>query len=332
MNWILWLGLLAWSGIPITLLVADRVIDADSHRFLRLLGWPIVVGSAVLIVVVGAAEPQYLQLVGWGALVGLMGTITLDVVRLVGLRFGAFPLDMPLVFGAMATGQIRGFQRLVMGRVLRQALESDTIEDFVRARVRRLPRLTKRQRVNVAAMMTGAIATLSDDEARRVGEAQFAALSSLVENDRRKVMATMDAAATAARPGQPRGLPRIPMSRFRSAAASAVEQYRADDAPGFRSSLLAGYLWHAVNGVTFGIMYALIFGQGSWLWALAWGAAVWLAMMIAMPLMMPTLALPKWFPVVPFVAHVAMVGPFVLLTLWVSDGADLGSLVGWLAA
>ncbi len=96
--------------------------------------------------------------------------------------------------------------------------------------------------------------------------------------------------------------------------------------------MLAGYLWHTVNGVTFGVMYALIFGQGSWLWALAWGTAVWLAMMIAMPLMMPTLALPNWFPVVPFVAHVAMVGPFVLLTLWVSDGADLGSLVGWLAA
>jgi len=46
--------------------------------------------------------------------------------------------------------------------------------------------------------------------------------------------------------------------------------------------------------------------------------------------MMPTLGLPAWFPVVPLIAHFAMVAPFIWLTLWVTDSSDLMSLLGWL--
>ena len=127
MNWILWLVLLGWSAVPITLLVADRVVDLDSHKLLRFWGLPLLVGSAALLLAVGVTRSDYLELVAWGALVGLFGTVTLDVVRLIGLRFGAFPLDMPVVFGAMATGRIRIFQHLVMGRVLRGQMTTGTL-------------------------------------------------------------------------------------------------------------------------------------------------------------------------------------------------------------
>jgi hypothetical protein len=52
-------------------------------------------------------------------------------------------------------------------------------------------------------------------------------------------------------------------------------------------------------------------------------------MMAAMPAMMPVLKLPGWFPIVPLIAHVAMVVPFAALALWVSDGAHRISLLGW---
>jgi hypothetical protein len=256
--------------------------------------------------------------------------MTLDIVRLIGLRFGAFPLDMPIVFGAMATGTIGRLQHLVMGQVLRNELVDGGLYPFVAARVLTVPRLSDRQRVNVGATMMGAIATLDKPEADQVGEAQFEVLSSLAPADRQTVMAAMDAASLASHVGQPRGLPRVPMARFRPAADRAIELYRAENPHRFRASFLSGYLWHAINGVSFGIMYALIFGQGSWGWAIAWGTAVWLAMMISMPFMMPTLKLPRWFPIVPFVAHVAMVMPFVALELIVSDSANVVSLLGWL--
>jgi len=77
-----------------------------------------------------------------------------------------------------------------------------------------------------------------------------------------------------------------------------------------------GYFWHFVIGTTFGMTYTLIFGQGSWGWAFAWGAFVWLAMMIAMPAMMPMIRFPWWFPIVPFIAHMAMAVPLALISIY----------------
>jgi len=330
-NWILVLLLLVWSAVPITLLVADRVFDVDSHRVIRFSGLSFIGVSVVLLTLVATVDSKYVELVAWGAVVGFVGTVTLDIVRLIGLRSGAFPLDMPLVFGAMATGTIRRFQHLVMGQVLRNELVEGGLDQFVAARVATVPRLSERQRVNVGATMMGAIATLEAQDAERVRKSQFDVLSLLEPAERQSVMAAMDAASAASHPGQPRGLPRVPMAVFRRAADRAVELYRGENPDGFRASFLSGYLWHTINGISFGIMYALIFGQGSWGWALAWGVVVWLAMMVSMPFMMPSLKLPVWFPIVPLGAHIAMVLPFLALQVWVSDAANAVSVAGWIA-
>jgi len=298
---------------------------------IRFSGLAFIAVSVALLIVVATVDSTYVELVAWGAVVGFIGTVTLDIVRLIGLKIGVFPLDMPIVFGAMATGTIQRFQYLVMGQVLRNELIEGGLDQFVAARVTTMPRLSERQRVNVGATMMGAIATLEAQDAERVRKSQFDVLSSLEPVERQSVMAAMDAASSASHPGQPRGLPRVPMAVFRHAADRAVELYRSGNPDGFRASFLSGYLWHAINGISFGIMYALIFGQGSWGWALAWGVVVWLAMMISMPFMMPSLKLPVWFPVVPFVAHVAMVLPLLALQVWVSDAANAVSVVGWIA-
>ncbi len=330
MNWVIWLLVLGWSAVPITLLLVDRIFDVDSQMVLRSFGWGFVVASVVLIGGVWLVDVGYVELVAWGVLVGFFGTVTLDVVRLIGLKLGAFPLDMPIVFGAMATGTIRRFQHFVMGQVLHQELAKGTLGQFVGSRLSVVPRLSASQRVNVGATMMGAISTLPESEAEQVGQAQFEALSRLDPGDRRAVMQAMDAASVSAHPGQPRGLPRVPMAEFLPAAERATQMFRRDSPDAFRASFLTGYLWHAANGISFGIMYALIFGQGSWAWALAWGIAVWLAMMISMPFMMPTLKLPPWFPIVPLIAHGAMILPFLALQAWVSEPANAVSLLGWL--
>lgn len=330
MNWVLLLALLGWVAIPSFLLMADRILDVDSAIVIRRAGGAFAVGSLALLVLTGFWDSEYLELIGWGALVGLLGTITLDIVRLIGVKANLFPLDMPIVFGLMAFGQARKLQANVMGQVLNGAVREGRVKEFVGARISRIPSLPERQRINAAAAMMGAIATLDDATRQEISEAQFAALSELSDIDRRTVMTAMDGASAASAPGQPRGLPRVPFHDFRQAAAVGIARLDNAEPSMMGRARAAGYLWHAINGVSFGVGYALLAGQGNWGWAILWGIVVWLAMMATMPAMMPILQLPAWFPVVPLIAHIAMIVPFVALTVWVSDAADGASLIGWL--
>jgi|SRR5215470_16389014 len=48
-------------------------------------------------------------------------------------------------------------------------------------------------------------------------------------------------------------------------------------------AVVAGWLYHVSNGVTFGIMYTLLAGPARWWYGLAWGAALELAMLLIYP-------------------------------------------------
>lgn len=330
MVWWQFLILLGLAAIPSFLLMADRIVDVDSHQAIRRWGVPYLLVSAAALIAAGFGGGEYLELVAWGALAGLLGTITLDVVRLIGLKAGAFPLDMPIMFGLMSFGKARLLQSRVMGQVLQNAVNSGTIKEFIGERFKRITTLSDRQRVNAVAAMMGAIATLPESAREEVSGAQAAAMGSLDSQSRQTLMSTMDAAGSVARPGQPRGLPRVAFSVFRSAADRGINSLKESHPPLMRHSLVAGYIWHAVNGVSFGVAYTLLLGQGNVAWAIGWGVFVWAGMMVAMPAMMPVLKLPAWFPIVPLIAHIAMVVPYFPLSGWVGDAANQASLLGWL--
>ncbi len=197
MNWVLLLVLLGWAAIPSFLLMADRILDVDSAKVIRLAGGPFIVGSIALLAVTGLWDSEYLELVGWGALAGLLGTITLDIVRIIGVKASLFPLDMPIMFGFMAFGQAPKLQASVMGQVLNNAVREGTVKEFVEARISRIPKLPERQQINAAAAMMAGIGTLDEAARQEIGEAQFAALSQLPDVDRRTVMGAMDGASAA---------------------------------------------------------------------------------------------------------------------------------------
>lgn len=58
---------------------------------------------------------------------------------------------------------------------------------------------------------------------------------------------------------------------------------RGDDS---RLALAAGWAYHITNGLTFGIVYALLAGPARWWWGLIWGATLEFAMMIVYPSLM----------------------------------------------
>jgi hypothetical protein len=51
-------------------------------------------------------------------------------------------------------------------------------------------------------------------------------------------------------------------------------------------ALAAGWAYHVTNGLTFGIIYALVAGPARWWWGLVWGAALEAAMMVVYPSLM----------------------------------------------
>lgn len=80
------------------------------HGFMR--GYiPLVLGPALVILVliwVRAARsyPRLANKIGVGLAAGFLATFGLDAVRLTGVALGAFPGDMPTMFGQMITGRM----------------------------------------------------------------------------------------------------------------------------------------------------------------------------------------------------------------------------------
>jgi hypothetical protein len=324
MNWWLWISLFALAAGPITLLLADRILGIPAPKVIRSLGVPTLAAYAALIIYGIARDEPVVPLVAWGALGGLLATIALDIVRLIGLGLGLFPMDMPMMFGLIALGHAPRFQRNMIGRLV-EHLSRIPEPDRRRMMAARLPAVARleptKRRAVVAAMMAG-LGRLPDPARQQVMATQMAVLAELREEDRMILMQAMDEAARGVDGlpySQPRGLPRIPMDTFRHLASRAFPDTLQETGTSRAKVALWGYTWHALNGVSFGIMYTMLAGDGNWGLAFAWGVFVWLAMMVAMPAMMPAIRFPRWFPLWPLLAHLVMAVPIGAVALaWVS--------------
>lgn len=335
-DWILWILLLVPLSLPVGSLTVDRVLGIPARKQWVILGIP------ALIVFVGALIDAFVlnhpiaQLIGWGAVAGLSGTVFLDAVRLIGVRFGAFPADMPQIFGTIALGLAPRFQRNMMQEMvamIAQLPEQDR-QAALEARLKALAQMPQPRRQDVMAGMMAGLALLPEERRQAMLQTQMGILASLTEGDRRAIMMTMDTvmARDDAEPlpyGQPRGMPKIPMATFRKFASRALPRTWQEAGVSRGRILTVGYFWHFVMGSTFGITYSMLFGQGSWGLAIAWGVFIWLVMMLVMPPMMPMIRFPWWFTVIPFVAHIAFAVPVAVVSLYlVSDAAQLYSLIG----
>ncbi len=156
-------------------------------------------------------------------------------------------------------------------------------------------------------------------------------------------MATMDELVLARADGgspqdPPRGngrganVPKIAMGTFFDLANEAFPQTISEGKVSRARVLTVGYLYHFINGATYGMAFTMIFGRGSWALAIAWGVFVWAVMMISMPRMMPMVKLPfPRFVGVPLLAHLAMAIPIgFFATTFVAADAHASSLIGGL--
>lgn len=336
-EWLLWLAAFGLTAVPVGGLLLDRLFNVPARRYAAAVGLPWLAATVAVAAYALATGSGVFPLLLWGAVGGIAGTFALDAVRLAGVRRGAFPVDMPVVFGLLLAGLAPALQRNMMARMVERTavLPDDARRAAMGPRLAALARLGERRREMVVAGMVAGLGRLPEERRQAMLGTQLALLADLPAGERRAVLATMDRVLSAdgfVPPyGQPRGMPRIPMATFREMAEVELPRTVREARRSLGHIALLGYLWHFVMGATFGAQYALLVGTGSWGLAIAWGIFVWLVMMIVMPSMMPMITFPRWFPIVPFLAHVAFALPLAWVALaFISPAATSGSLAGLL--
>ena len=340
MNWLLWILILISLGVPAGSLTIDRIFGIPARLQWKYWGIPSAILFAGGLIIALITGNPLAELMLWGGVSGILATAALDGVRLFGHHLlRAFPLDMPQMFGTIAYGLAPQLQRNLMGQMVK--FLADAPEDQRRMMLaERLPAiagLREPLRLAVVGAMQRGLMQLPAAQRQTMLNMQMGLLAELAAEQRRAIMAAMDAAmAGQARPvyAQPRGLPQIPMALARRFMAAAIPQTWREARLSPAKPIWAGYVWHFIIGITFAISYNMLFGHGSWALAYGWGIFIWLAMMVAMPLMMPLVKFPAWFPAVPFIAHLAMAIPIGYVALnFLSPAAHAASLsgaLGWL--
>jgi hypothetical protein len=349
MNWILWGLAFLLLGAPTAMLMLDRLAGLSARTFFRRQGLPALIGFVALSLYLFAVHDPFFDLIWWGFVGGIVATVALDAVRLVGARAKAFPMDMPMMFGAMVLGIAPVVQRKIIAQVVKDiaALSPEERRNEMLARMKYMAAAPAwRRRLLMSGMLEG-LRKLPQELADSMRGAQMEILTSLPENARVALMKTMDELLMGVSPTRDTlvarlrsppdvKLPKIAMRDFQEKAKRAFPEASKETNMSRKAIGTAGYLWHFVNGATYGIGFTLLFGAGSWPLVLLWGVFVWAVMMVSMPKMMPMVRFPRSFPIVPLVAHLAMAIPIGFFAIkFIPAGASSSSLtfgagLGWL--
>lgn len=335
MHWILSTAAFMIINIPILTLLADRILAVPAHRVIRLVWQPSAVVLAAVLLIARVADPSLLELLKWGLIGGFVATVALDAVRLFGHHaLRAFPVDMPQLFGMLSLGLGPKLQEHVMAGLVGRMAEADAgmQRKMLAERLTAMARLPEPVRVSVVRAMRKGLSALPEEKRLGLMQIQMALLAELPSVVRRPVMQATDLSMSdgvVPSYAQPRGMPKIPMQVARELMGLAIPKAAAEAGVSMRAVLLAGYGWHLLNGLGFGLAYTLLFGSGAWWLAFAWGIFIWAGMMLAMPVMMPMIRFPMpRFLVVPFIAHVVMAAPIGYYALRASAAAGAVSLLG----
>jgi hypothetical protein len=339
MNWVLWIVFFVSLGAPVGILLADRILGIRARTLFATWGLVSLIAFVGALLVAIIRRDPLANLVFWGIVSGVLATAALDVVRLIGFHvFKAFPIDMPRLFGTIALDLGPHLQRNMMAQMVQYLADLPEAErkQMMSMRLNAIARLQEPVRVSVVGAMQRGLSELLEPQRQAVIATQMGILADMPSDTRKTLMQTMDSAMnSASNPPyypQPRGLPRIPMEMARRFLAVAYPKTLHEGRVSGGDAALLGYVWHFLIGSTFGITYNIVFGQGTWALAFSWGIFIWATMMVAMPIMMPMIRFPWWFPIIPLIAHLVMAIPIGAIALHVIDpyAAANASLLGFL--
>ena len=114
---LLLLATLATLAPPVFALTTDRILGFPARVVLGI-SLPALVLLVAIFVYTLLKRHGLSRLILWGLVGGLLGTVALDAVRLVGVQLGAFPMDIPRMFGIIASGKAPQFQTTTMSTIV----------------------------------------------------------------------------------------------------------------------------------------------------------------------------------------------------------------------
>lgn len=348
MNWFLWIASLLSIGAPSAVLMLSLGKDMYAPTLIKKLGIPALILLLLVITYSSVARDPILTLLVLGAAGGLLASLALDAVRLIGVKLGAFPLDMPVMFGLMTLGVAPKLPKHVMANMVAALSEMPTEERkrMLEPRIKAISQLPSDPRKLFMSMMMNGINKLPQEKRQNVLKTNMELISSLTPEQRASMMNTMDQLFTDVqtetkvhdstgpspmpifRAGK---MPKVPMFMGRELLSKAIPDALDEHGTTLGKARLAGYSWHFINGATYGTAFALLFGMGSWPLIFAWVTFIDLVMMVSMPPMMPMIRLPfPRFLVVPYFAHLAMAVPigYFALTYITRSATTSASLLG----
>ncbi|MBI3116603.1 MAG: hypothetical protein HYZ12_04610 [Thaumarchaeota archaeon] len=347
MNWLMWIAALLSIGAPSAVLMLSLGRDFFAPKLIRRLGPPALILFIAVFVYSSFTNYPLVSLLIWGTIGGLLGGVTLDAVRLIGVKLRAFPLDMPVMFGLMSLGVTPNLPKTVIARMVEAVSEmpDEKRKEMMEPRIKAMTELSPSERKLFMSMMTEGLNKLPEEKREKMFKTQIEIISSLPEEKRVEMMRTMDEVMLGLKgdqvatsgPSSPMPIfragrmPKLPMSTARALLRKAIPDALKEHNTTLGKARLAGYTWHFVNGATYGMAFTLLFGMGSWPLALAWGLLVDLVMMVSMPPMMPMMRLPfPRFLVFPYFAHLAMAVPigYFAVTYITPEATRNASLLG----
>lgn len=111
---ILNVAVLCLSIVPVLILLVSGIHHRNANLLWKRYGFVSILLVATIWAYSGIAFPNLAALILWGVVSGIVLTIALDIVRLIGVALGTMPMDMPMSFGLRITGLMEEVEKRMM--------------------------------------------------------------------------------------------------------------------------------------------------------------------------------------------------------------------------
>lgn len=105
---------LSLSSVPVLILLVSGIHHRDANLLWKRYGFVSIFAIVAIWLYIFSAFPNLATLILWGVVSGIVLTITLDIVRLIGVALGTMPMDMPMSFGLRITGLMKEVEKRMM--------------------------------------------------------------------------------------------------------------------------------------------------------------------------------------------------------------------------
>lgn len=105
---------LFFGSVPVLILLVSGIHHRNANELWKKYGFLSIAIFVLLWIYSALAFPDLATLISWGIVSGIVLTIALDIIRLIGVALKTMPMDMPISFGLRITGLMEEVEKRMM--------------------------------------------------------------------------------------------------------------------------------------------------------------------------------------------------------------------------